>query len=300
MKNLKRCPKPQWSRRPIFSQKSKLRLKKSHDEQNTKILNKVRTSNICHAESETEREDQLTVIWPLLLFTFYTQGECLTCLTLALALVGFHWICFSVQQAVCHTEIIIRMLVLARKLEHAMDNESYFIELALTRRMSCFLLFPLPLTTSTDNPRERHKHWPPTVLNFLKALNQAFKMGCINAVSDYLHLQCETRAILSKQTHTHHRSDWCYHLKHVLYFSLGLKNTWEKSVCKNDLYKIWVPNGLKICLETHWSKGKYNDSACLCSAVGRKHATQSIQGSPTHSQRVCLGILLPGNERTPV
>lgn len=154
------------------------------------------------------------------------------------------------------------MLVLARQLEYATDNESYFKN-ALSRRMSCFLLFPLPLTASTDNPRERHKHWSPTVLNFLKGLNQAFKMGCINAVSDYLHLQCETRAILSKQTHRNHRSDWCYHLKHVLYFSLGLKNTWEKSVCKNSLYKIRVPNGLKICLETRWSKGKYNDSFCM-------------------------------------
>ena len=52
--------------------KIKIKVKKKiHDEQNTKILNKVRTSNICHAEPETEREDQLTVIWPLLLFTFY-------------------------------------------------------------------------------------------------------------------------------------------------------------------------------------------------------------------------------------
>ena len=104
---------------------------------------------------------------------------------LALALVRLRWIYFSVQQAVCHTEIIIRMLVLAQQLEYATDNESYFKN-TLSRHMSHFLLFPLPLTTSTDNIRQRHKHWSPTVLNFLTGLNQAFKMGCINAVSGYL------------------------------------------------------------------------------------------------------------------
>lgn len=157
--------------------KIKIKVKKKiHDEQNTKILNKVRTSNICHAEPETEREDQLTVIWPLLLFTFYTQGECLTCLTLALALVRLDWICFSVQQAVCHTEIIIRMLVLAQQLEYATDNESYFKN-TLSRHMSCFLLFPLPLTTSTDNPRQRHKHWSPTVLSFFKGHQPSIQDG---------------------------------------------------------------------------------------------------------------------------
>ena len=155
------------------------------------------------------------------------------------------------------------------------------------------------LTTSSANPRQRHKHWSPTVLNFLKGLNQAFKMRCIHAVSDYMCLQRETRAVLSKRIHRNHGSDWCYHLKHVVYFSLDVK-TLEKNQCVRVIYIIRVPTVLKICLETLWCKGKYSDSACLCKTGGRKHAIQSTQASHSLSESSLGCNIFTGNERTHV
>lgn len=148
----------------IFKKKSILRQKEIHDEQNNKILNKVKTSNsdiTSHTEPEAERKTSVIVILSLkklLLIIFYTSGECLSHFTLVLALVHCYLICFTSQQAVCHPEITVRMLLLAQHLECATAiraNSKHF------RRISYFLLFPLPLTTSTANPRQTHKHSSP-------------------------------------------------------------------------------------------------------------------------------------------
>lgn len=163
--------------------------------------------------------------------------------------------------------------------------------------VSCF--FPMPLTTSSASPKQRHKHWSPTVLNLLKGLNQAFKMRCIHAVSDYMCFQRETRAVLSKQIHRNRGSDWCYHLKHVVYFSLDVK-TLEETQCVRVIYIIRVLTVLKICLETLRRKGRYSDSACLRKTGGRKHATESTQASHSLSESLLGCNIFTGNERTHV
>lgn len=110
-----------------------------------------------------------------------------------------------------------------------------------SRCIRCFLLFPLPLTTSPANSRQRHKHQSPIALNFLKGLNWAIKMGCIHVVSNYMLPSLWNQTYLI-DIDTWKPWLWLMLFKTCTVLLIGAKNICEKSPCKN----IYIVNGFQL------------------------------------------------------